>query len=234
MNSTVSSTKIEFSINFINEKISIFLCLFGVFTNSLNIAVFTMSKMKDSSFKYMLATSVSDFFYSIFELVYFLILCDDCKLKTKYFSQIYKFLIDDYFTSSLAIFCILVDIVLSIQRYFILINKPFVQKSLHKWVLLFLFVIAIIYYLPVLFIKKIILVLNLTTNRNETVNEYDLVSNDIGKSLFGKITPIVLLLIRMLLSTVLLVFINFLNAFEFRKRFYSNDKSQFKYLNLFF
>ena len=192
---------------------------------SNNIAVFTMSKMKDSSFKYMLATSVSDFFYSIFELVYFLILCDDCKLKTKYFSQIYKFLIDDYFTSSLAIFCILVDIVLSIQRYFILINKPFVQKSLHKWVLLFLFVIAIIYYLPVLFIKKIILVLNLTTNRNETVNEYDLVSNDIGKSLFGKITPIVLLLIRMLLSTVLLVFINFLNAFEFRKRFYSNDKS---------
>ena len=35
-------------------------CLFGIITNSLNIAVFLNPKMKDSSFKYMLIISISD------------------------------------------------------------------------------------------------------------------------------------------------------------------------------
>ena len=37
-----------------------FVCLFGIITNSLNIAVFANSKMKDLSFKYMLIISICD------------------------------------------------------------------------------------------------------------------------------------------------------------------------------
>ena len=120
--------------------ILILICLLGIFANSVNIAVFVMPKMKDSSFKYMLATSISNMFYLKLTLIGFLISCDSCTLKSSYFTQLYLILVDDYLTSVLAIFSIITDNILSIQRYLILVNNSLFQRVLHIWTLFLIFI----------------------------------------------------------------------------------------------
>ena len=93
------------------------ICIFGFVTNLLNIAVLLNPKMKDISFKYILATSLSDLLYLTLSGYSFVELCSDCPLNNSYFTQIYIIFIDSFFTSCLAIFCIFVDIFLSLILY---------------------------------------------------------------------------------------------------------------------
>ncbi len=205
------------------------ICLFGFFTNLINIIVFLNPKMKDISFKYLLATSVSDLFY-LFLLSYsFIVQCADCPLHNTYFTQFYDFVIFHYINASLAIFCIFTDIVLSLLRYSILKNKFFFLQSLKYYkVIGFLFLLSFIYYSPLLFFKKIIQNNNQNQNNysNETLIskdyiEYSEVNNSIGSSIYGQITPIILQSIRIILAMFVLTGINIINVIEFRKR-YSN------------
>jgi hypothetical protein len=221
------------------------ICLFGFFTNLINIIVFLNPKMKDISFKYLLATSVSDLFY-LFLLSYsFIVQCSDCPLHNTYFTQFYDFVIFHYINASLAIFCIFTDIVLSLLRYSILKNKYYFIQSLKHYKLIgFLFLLSFIYYSPLLFFKKIIQNNNNNNNSNSNQNnysnnetlliskdyiEYSEVNNSIGSSIYGQITPIILQSIRIILAMFVLTGINMLNVIEFRKR-YSNRSETSQYI----
>lgn len=140
----------------------------------------------------------------------------------------YIILIDDYFTSCLAIFSILIEIVLSLQRYLILINKATFQKISHKWIICILFLISLLYYLPMLFRKNILSTkINYLTNGTVFVRtSYSIINTDFGSSPAGKTVPIVLTIIRIFLGTFLLTFVNIINTFKFRKRF--NKRMQIK------
>lgn len=61
----------ECTKNDFKSIILILICLLVIFANSVNITVFVMPKMKDSSFKYMLDTSISNMFYLKLTLIGF-------------------------------------------------------------------------------------------------------------------------------------------------------------------
>jgi hypothetical protein len=64
------------------------ICVFGLVTNLINIAVFLNPQMKDFSFKYMLASSLSDFLYLGLGSYSFMDLCDECPLHNNFLTQV--------------------------------------------------------------------------------------------------------------------------------------------------
>jgi hypothetical protein len=202
------------------------ICSFGCLTNCTNILVLINPKMKDISFKYILAKSLADFFYLLLCTYIFVEYCSDYSLYTVYFTQWYIIYIDIYLTSCLAVFIILTDISVSFIRYTILKNKPFLQSISPFKVIGFLLITSLIYYFPVLFFSSIQSTqqINNTTNTDYN-NEYYVINTQVGSSLYGKITPIILSVIRIILSMFVLTGLNIMNAYEFRKR-YSNRVKQ--------
>jgi hypothetical protein len=129
--------------------------VFGLVTNILNACVFLDRRMEDATFKYMLATSLNDILYLIFTSWNINKYCTQCPLYSAYVTQIYLIWLNDWFTSSQALFNILIDIFISLQRYFILLNKPFFQMNAmnHYLVILVISIISMLYYLPLVFFK---------------------------------------------------------------------------------
>ena len=194
------------------------ICLFGMITNILNIIIFLNSQMKDSSFKYMLAISISDLFYLSILSYQFIGYCDECSFNRNYLLQIYTFVFDQYLSRCLAIFNILAEIFLSIQRYTVLINRQYLRQTTHKWLIISLFVISLLFYMPLLFFKQIIEIKN-SLNFTSDVSGSSLQYNQLGESYIGEIIPIILTSIRIFLGTFILTAINILNATELRRRF---------------
>ena len=197
-------------------------CTFGIITNGLNISVFLHSKMKDISFKYMLAISASNVLYNFLLLYGYIIYCEDCDLNKSFGTQVFKIIVNNHLASCLAIFSNLIEIYLSLQRYFILKNKKTLQAISFKQVLLLLSLISLVYYIPALFcydiVKKEIYSFNQTL-ANSTIYATEL--NVFSRSLFGKSLTISLLSLRIFLSSVLLSLINISNAVMFRHRFHT-------------
>ncbi len=235
LNETATSTKeppwlnnIEISSIFLLIQIPI-ACIFGMITNGLNILVFLNTKMKDISFKYMLAISLSNFIYDFILVYAYFIYCDNCYLFYSYNTQVYKIIVNNYLANSLAIFSSFVEIYLSIQRYYILKNiKSIFQTESYKLVLFFILIISLVYYIPALFCydikaKQTYYYINNNNNNFSTINyqiEYSTLLNSFGTSFVGKFVTITLVLIRILLCSVILTLINITNALEFRRRFY--------------
>ena len=103
--------------------------LFGFITNSLNIYVLLNKKMKDITFKYLLATSIIDLFYLTISSYIFIFECKECPYHNTYFTQFFDIYIAHYVSACLAIFNILTDITLSIIRYSILKNNQRLQQN---------------------------------------------------------------------------------------------------------
>jgi hypothetical protein len=200
-------------------------CLFGVFTNTINIAVFLNRQLKDSTYKYMMCHSLSNLFY--LTIITFNIMSDCaefCSTSGAYSMRIYELLFIDYLTSSLALFSILIDINLSLQRYLIVSNSRLSKFFTFKFVVPATFIFALIYYAPVLFLKDI--VSNSFEQTNATVSSYKLVQNDFGKSPLGHLISIVLTSFRIFLATIVLGFMNILSAYKFYMHLKSKKKKR--------
>lgn len=203
------------------------ICVFGVIANILNIAVFLNPKMKDPTFKYMLAISISNFFYAALLCYGFIIYCDECELNKSYGTQVFKIIANNYVSSSLAIFSNLVEIYLSMQRYFILTNKNSLQNISYKLVLLIIFLISSLYYINVLFCYDIIKYEFVYQDR-VLVTSYSTALSDYSRSDFGKIITVAFVMFRIILSTVVLLTINIINLYHFRKRFKQKRQTRLK------
>ena len=202
------------------------ICSFGIFTNILNIMVFLSPKLKDQSFKYLLAISISDLIYlSICSITFYIFCASFCSFNQTLASKIVNLYLFDYFTSCLAIYSILIEIFLSLQRFFILINKPLSKKFTFKTVLVTLFLISIIYYFPIILLKDIVTSVDRQNSTLSNVSyasfkpSYSLVNSDIGKTSVGEVFPRVLTLIRIICVSLLLPIINTLIVIQFKKRF---------------
>lgn len=104
----------EYSWTFIYPII----CLIGVCTQSINIAIFVRLK-KDRLNKYCLVHSISYFFYTLICSFSFLIRCGSlCNGSTSstYLAKFYEHFVFDYITSVLAIFSIMIETRLSFER----------------------------------------------------------------------------------------------------------------------
>ena len=129
-NTTTASENIFF-MPWILEMVPI-ICILGVITNLTNIIVFLNPLLHDRTFKYMLANSISDLIYLSFFITDFYFLGEfctkECPITGTFAAQMFFFLVDDYFSSVCAFFCLLVDIVLSLERLFLVKNKPYLTQ----------------------------------------------------------------------------------------------------------
>jgi hypothetical protein len=189
--------------------------IFGCITNLVNIAVLINPKMKDISFKYILVTCICDLLFLMLGTYTFNTLCADCPLYHTYLTQFDDLFIVRYINTSLTIFIILIDIIVSLIRYSVLKNKTSLLSFNFYLVAGVLFLISFLIYSPLLFFKEI-----KPIQRNNNT-EYIQVKTPLGLSLFGTITSITVQSTRGILAMFVLTSINVLNSIEFRKR-YSN------------
>lgn len=192
-----------------------FICILGVTFNSLNITVFLNPKMKDPTFKYMLAMSISNLFYNGFLSYGIALYCSECSISKTYGTQVFVIFIDHYLTSCLAIFSNLVEIILSLQRYFILTNNIYSKNISYRWAISIIAFISFVFYLPSLFSDKI--AETVYFNNNNTTIYYTVVPSEFGKSTTAVHIGIAWSVIRIILSSIILSSINILNVIEFRK-----------------
>lgn len=208
-----SNSTCEIAI-YVHESI---ICTFSVITNLLSITVFLHPKMNDPSFIYMLAVSVSDLFYTGFNLHHFIYFCSDFYLNKYFATQIFDLYFRSYMARCLSVFGILAEIFLSIQRYMTILNKPYLIKSAHKWLLLFLSIVSLIYNLPLLFYKEIVPI-KMTNSTHNIFTLYKTVNNIAGLSSFASTFNILLSAGRIFLFPFIMTLINIFNAVELKKR----------------
>ncbi len=192
--------------------LSLIVSIFGVVTNLLNIFVFLSNRanMKHQIFTFMLAISSVDLAYCALLTYKSWSTCEICQLYTVYFTQLYTIIVFDYITSCLAIFNILIDIIVSFERYLIVVNSRYLRRISTQAVIWFVGVFSLLYYSPVLFMKSI----EAIENSSES---FRLVLTSFGKSILAKIVLIVLQSVRIFLSVLLLPTINILTAVQLKR-----------------
>jgi hypothetical protein len=119
----------------------------------------------------------------------------------------------DYATSCLAVLGIIAELYLTLQRLFKIMNNGFFEKIKYLYVFLVIGVVSLLFYVPVLFLKQIVLVESKSNNRTR----YQLQLTEYGFSEIGKATPIVLSFIRIILVTVVLLCLNVATVVKFKK-----------------
>lgn len=193
--------------------------LFGVIANLINISVFLNPKMKEISFKYMLANAISDVFLLGFNLTPYIFRCQNCKY-TKYYSKhLFKLIVIEYFGRVLTVYTTLSELFLSIKRYSVLKNKPYIQEKNQKVLLVVLLLVSFVYYIPIPLSLEVTPVSYLNQSINVTSQTFVVRSSKFGLTTAGKVIPIVLQVFRFFLGSVVITALNVKNMIEFRKRY---------------
>ena len=201
------------------------LSIFGLVSNIINIIVFMHPKMKDVSFKYLLAISISHLFYCAFSIYSTVLYCETCLCNKTYSSQFYKLLINYYFTSCLAIFGHLCELFISMHRYLQLKNLKYLDRISVKLNLFILFTFSLLLYLREILAYNILQTKSFINGTLIDVT-YSLTKTEFGNTSAANIIPIVIALVRIFISTVLITVINIGIVYEFHKRF--NKRIQLK------
>lgn len=208
----------------------------GMFTNSINIWVFTSPRLKNTSYKYMLTCSISNLLYLTLAFLTTFASCD-CPTSHNYMAVLYLFIFDSI-SASLAIFEIAAENILSLYTYYTLTNRAHLltTKFAYKRMLVVLGTASILFYLNRPFARTIISRNTIISSSNSldlddaddndvdddsttTILYYSEAYTKFGNSSLNKSISIVQTSIRLVLVVVVLTTLNVLNVIEFRKRF---------------
>ena len=170
----------------------------GIILNSLNITVLRSGKLKDKTFKYFMIISVADLVYMcIFNLDS---LMKIFQLQFTYIEQLFQLCFINYFTSCLAIFVILVDLINALNRCFICRNKYYFQNLNIQKVITVFIVFSTVAYLPEILSKEIVF------NQNKLI--YDLATSSWGNSNLYRLLIFLTWTSRMFICSFMLTVIN--------------------------
>jgi hypothetical protein len=198
----------------------------GSFSHIINIVILLSPELKDISYKFMLANSVNNTFYLLLCGIYDFFICKNgCeKIDKPLLLIIYFIVIDEYLTSCMAVFNLLIQIFLSLQRIFLVLNKSYLQNiSLIKSILI-LASISLIFYSPILTIQRIELSHPNATSNAHMPLLYSIVHTHFGETAFGQSVPTVLSSLRIFLATILLSIVNIINFIAFKRYFEKRKK----------
>lgn len=214
ISASTSSTSLSPTVLF-SSFIRIIGFIFGIISNSLNICVFLNPKLKETNYRYMLADSITNMSYQALLFIgtifgFFI----NISSNQFYFSAFFQISITNYFTSSLAIMRIAIEITLSVQIYCILRNKNWINRVSYKVMLTILGTLCVVIYLFIPFQYNIV-----QTIAQNGSTQYTPVLNDFGNSSLGKSLAVSVTLFRLFLVSIVLSILNILNAIEFRKRY---------------
>jgi hypothetical protein len=201
----------------------------GIFSHIINIFVLISPVLKDISYKFMLANSVNNIFYLMLCGIYDFFLCQKVCERTEKPIELLIFLmiIREYFSSCMAVFNLLIQIFLSLQRIFLVLNKNLLQNISVIKSILILASISLIFYSPILTIQRIELSHpNATSNANMSLL-YSIVKTDFGNTAFGQQVRTIVSSFRIFLATVLLTIANIINFIAF-KRYFDKRKKMIK------
>jgi hypothetical protein len=234
----MNSTALVNELDLLSDRFYLFIVIpirvFGSITNVINIIIFLNKELKNDIYKYLIAKSASDFIYSFILIPTFI----PFSLTNRYISieATYSFIsawytlyIDYYFTSSLAIFSIFLETLVSLKIYIMTINIEryfkFMDKLSTLFVIILLFIISILYYIPEVIFQDIIRVQNSTNHFIVVLNQ---IANDTG-GLFDSLQAVALL-IRGPVFLALVLIINLSTWYQFKKQM--NAKLLINNLNL--
>jgi hypothetical protein len=207
-----------------------FICFCSLITNILNIIVLYDLKTKSKIYKYMLLKSILNSVYLFIYFFIFLFKCGQfCKSESSFVVLAYQQYIFFYVSNVLSLFDLFIELIISFSRYLTIssINKRIVLKNIKmNSVILGCFVFCCLTYSPFLFysfindtsIQEIIngfnRTLNLFENTTSNFNLKDLDDSnsyfeyDSNNSLLTKVFQPIWLVIRGILLTFLITFIN--------------------------
>ena len=203
------------------------ICMYSIITSLINLLVFASLKSKNIIYKIMLYNSISDIGYLVSVMFVFVIRCGQfCdNLKDSYMAKLYHHYIFMFVANSLALFGILIEILISMQRIFFLMNRTFINRSKINLTLIGFLLFSFVFCVPQLFsfeIKQITRVTKLNVTRliyvRENVTPH---MSYLFRNLFGIQHAFRLILIIFLIFTL-----NFLTYYLFKK--HANKKRQLK------
>ena len=201
---------------------------FGAITSLINLLVFVKILKKDLLYKFLLIMCAADFLYlSTFVFMYiYRIFCDgrliqsECSTTAKYIDLFNELVIDEYFTSCLAIFNISMEIYLTLDRLFLVTQVKIFKNFNSNIIIIIIGIFASLYYFPLLFIYQIQEIrTNLTINSLNYTITYDITKTNYGNSKIGILTPTILSLIIITIVTFILFSLNILNIIKYKKYF---------------
>lgn len=175
--------------------------MLAALTNLINIFVFSRMKLKNDILKYSLVISIADLLYSLIIIEISLVQFFYQALNQQVIKLINGKFLDEYFTSCVAIFILLIDVYISLQRYLIVTNKyTWYMKSVSfKASLMMILMLSLIYYLPSLALFRV---------EHICGGVYILDSTEFGRTTFGVVVRIVLNMGRILLLICVLPVMN--------------------------
>ena len=197
----------------------------GIIASLINIIVFSSKNLREAHHTYncFLCMSIADFTNLSLVLFarYLWIYCQPspflCGSSMQYFTKFVDIATQDYLTSCLAIFSIFLEIFLTLQRYFLIINKKYLKDVTAIKIVPILAIISLIYYLPVFFNRVIandeIFVISL----NKTVIFHKYSTTEYGRSEAGRSILIFLSTVRIGSVMIILFILNIMTIFAFKK-----------------
>jgi hypothetical protein len=196
---------------------------FGAVFALLNVAIFMHKAILNSSetFYYLLAISVADFVYMSLLVTANLTfkICNTSSTQCSLFGQYLAFFlyisVSNCISSSLAIFNIILENFLALQRLHLIKNKPFLPKVRPIHVIPTVLVFSLLYYLPTAFTSEIVTRTIFLNDSN--VTEYKMVNTKYGNSFIGLATPAILSFGRLTLSGPVLLSLTIYNIYIFKK-----------------
>lgn len=140
---------------------SVAVCVASILTSSINVAVFASPSLKDHVYKFLLVSSTVDLVYLVLALPTILlnIMCEAspllCGSYAQYVQKAYTLWISDFIASSLALYAILNEMFLSLQRLLIL-RKNMIVKNWKVWhVGPVMMLISLLVYMPIMLVKQV-------------------------------------------------------------------------------
>jgi hypothetical protein len=146
---------------------------------------------------------------------------ENINLNSSYALSVLSLLLSEYFTSCLALFNILIEIVITCQRIGLISRGNRIESRNRAWlVCATLFAASLAIYTPVLFINEVDVV---ETISNQTTNllerDYTYRKTEFGKSTSGYIVFKIIIIFRVTLVTVVLSIVNVIASVKFTSFF---------------
>lgn len=200
------------------------ICFYSIITSLINLIVFATLKSKNIIYKIMLYNSLSDIAYLLSVIFVFVIRCGQfCpELKDSYMAKIYHQYIFMYLANSLGLFGVLIEILISVQRIFILTNRTFMNASKTNVCLIVFLIFSFLFCMPQLFAFELKRMTSANTTRiiytreNITPN-----MSFLFRHLFG-----IQHAFRLILIVCLIFTLNYLTYYLFKKQ--AKKKRQLK------
>lgn len=189
------------------------LYLIGMTSVCVNLSVLTNAKLKEPTYKYLMVEALADLFYLMILAIFLIFNCGESCASYRnfdFFYEMFALVFVDYMSSCLSFNNTLIELLLSLQRLYIMRNRTFMEHLKVENVSLLIMIVSLVYFTPMLFLKNSLVYLE------QGQIKYAMVTSEFSRTLIGRILPAVSVSVRIFLATFALAIINFITLSKFK------------------